>query len=145
MKFQLDEGDLAPILEAIDQAKKEILMANEGQFAGLAQRLDAVTNQLADQLRGLRDQIKDEGLSSEQEDSAIATLDASIKKLEALGADPANPVPLEQGGTPVSQTPQGSQVEGSPTSATNTSPSSTSPSSTSSDSGSTGGSSGSQG
>lgn len=56
----------------------------------LLQRLDGATNEIAKDLTALRDQLKD-SLTPEQK----SRLTAHIERLEALGADPADPIPAE--------------------------------------------------
>ena len=68
-------------------------MASEQDVQALVARLDTATNSVAATLQTLRDQIADGGLTKEQEAAAIANLDGAIARLEALGADPNNPVP----------------------------------------------------
>lgn len=70
----------------------EDLMARTQEFTDLVTRLDAATNELASDLQALRDQIAN-GLSQTDTDAVLATLDSKIATLEALGADPNNPVP----------------------------------------------------
>lgn len=68
-------------------------MASKDQFDALVSRLDAASNKLAATLQELRDKLAAGGMTAEEEAAAVATLDNSIKALEALGADPENPVP----------------------------------------------------
>jgi predicted nucleic acid-binding Zn-ribbon protein len=73
------------------------LMATAEEFAS---RLDTATNEIASDLQALRDQlqaVRDEIPAAQQAavDSALAQLDAPIARLEALGQDPADPVPAE--------------------------------------------------
>jgi hypothetical protein len=68
-------------------------MATEQDVLALVTRLDAATNAVAATLQSLRDQIADGGLTKEQEAAAVASLDGAIARLEALGANPENPVP----------------------------------------------------
>jgi hypothetical protein len=63
------------------------------QFDALVARLNEATNKLAATLTDLRDKLAAGGMTKAEEDAAVASLDASIASLEALGADPANPVP----------------------------------------------------
>ncbi len=56
---------------------------------GLVTRLDAATNELASDLRALRDKIA----AGTVTDADMAELDRVASALEALGQDPENPVP----------------------------------------------------
>jgi len=61
-------------------------------------RLDAATNEIASDLQSVRDRLAaalaDVDAAKQQAvDEALAQLDPAIARLEALGADPANPVP----------------------------------------------------
>jgi chromosome segregation ATPase len=74
---------------------KENLMATAEEFA---QRLDVATNEIATDLQSLRDQlqaVRDQIPAAQQAavDTALAQLDAPIARLEALGQDPADPIP----------------------------------------------------
>lgn len=71
------------------------LMASAEEFAA---RLNTATDEIASDLQSLRDQlqaVRDEIPAAQQAavDSALAQLDAPIARLEALGQDPADPVP----------------------------------------------------
>lgn len=99
MKLRLDEEDWKPVFDRLDQLKKELLMATQEQADQIVSRLNTVTNKMADELTALRGQIKAQGLPQAAEDSLLAALDTNISKLEALGADPSNPVPLDSTST----------------------------------------------
>jgi len=66
------------------------------QIAALASRLDAATNEIANDLKALREQVADT-IAPE----TLASLDAGIARLEAMGQDAENPVPepAPEGGT----------------------------------------------
>ena len=86
------------------------LMATAEEFAT---RLNTATDEIASDLQALRDAlqaVRDEIPAAQQAavDSALAQLDAPIARLEALGQDPANPIPGDGGGeqpAPVDPTP----------------------------------------
>ena len=52
-------------------------------------RFDAATTEVAKDLQELRDKLAAEGVSAD----SLAKFDASVARLEALGADPSNPIP----------------------------------------------------
>lgn len=78
-----------------------IIMAKQEQFDALMQRLDATTNDIAADLKLLKDQIANDTIS----DESLAKLDANIQKLEAIGASTENPVPEEPTGPTEPETP----------------------------------------
>lgn len=65
-------------------------MAVSPQIQAFADRLDAASNEIAKDLKDLRDKIA-AGTPLTPEDNAL--LESNIARLEALGTDPANPVP----------------------------------------------------
>jgi hypothetical protein len=67
------------------------MATRQEQLEAAIGRLDGVTNALAAKLAELRDKIADGTVT----DAAITDLDAVILRLQALGQDPANPVPAE--------------------------------------------------
>jgi hypothetical protein len=77
---------------------RRLLMATAEEFAA---RLDAATNEVANDLAGLRsdlESLRDSVDESNQAavDAALARLDAPIARLEALGQDPADPIPAPE-------------------------------------------------
>ena len=67
-------------------------MTKADDLLALNTRLNTATNEIASDLKALRDSLKG-GLSAAEADKAIADLTPSIERLEGLGADPADPVP----------------------------------------------------
>jgi hypothetical protein len=65
------------------------MATKQEQLEAAMVRLDAVTNDIAAELTELRNKIADGSIT----DAAIAQLDTAIARLQALGADPADPVP----------------------------------------------------
>ena len=70
-----------------------LLMANEELKAVLA-RIDAATNNIAEDIRRIKEQIGT-GMTSEEVAEVQAEAEALAVKLEALAADTADPVPDE--------------------------------------------------
>jgi hypothetical protein len=68
---------------------KESLMAVSKQIQEFSDRVNVATNELAADLKGLRDKIV-AGTALTPEDTAV--LDGIATKLEAMGSDPENPV-----------------------------------------------------
>jgi hypothetical protein len=69
----------------------------------LVARLDAATNEISEDLQEVRDDLAAalagvEHAKRAAVDEALAKLDGPIARLEAMGADPADPVPGEGGG-----------------------------------------------
>lgn len=86
-------------LEMLDVRRKLMATADD-----LAARIDAATNELASDLQAVRDELAAAlaDVDAEQQaavDAALAKLDGPISRLEALGADPADPVPSDGGGS----------------------------------------------
>lgn len=69
------------------------IMAKQEQFDAVITRIDAATTAIADQLRDLKEQLTNAGLSAEVEAAVLARLETSATQLEAVGKDPENPVP----------------------------------------------------
>jgi hypothetical protein len=89
------------IMDYIDYSEKKLLllilknqfkiMAKQEQFDELLTRLDAATTEIASDLQALRDELAAGTIN----DASLATLDAKIAQLEAMGADPADPIPTD--------------------------------------------------
>lgn len=69
--------------------KLDKIMAKQEQFDAMVARLNTATNDIAADLKLLKDQIAAGTVS----DESLAKLDADIVKLEALGASTDNPIP----------------------------------------------------
>lgn len=80
-------------LAAFRRELKEMIMTVKDDLASGFKRIDDATNAIAEKLRTLSDQIAAGGLTAEDETAAVATLNDAATKLEAIGKDPANPVP----------------------------------------------------
>lgn len=85
---------LAALVQKISSLEGQ-LMATADEFAT---RLNTATDEIASDLQALRAQlqtVRDEIPAAQQVavDEALAKLNAPIARLEALGQDPANPVP----------------------------------------------------
>lgn len=69
----------------------------KGDFDTLVTRLDTATDAIAAKLATARDALAaalaNAGIPSDQEAASFAALDTSIKALEAMGSDPAAPIP----------------------------------------------------
>jgi hypothetical protein len=103
---------LAALVQMISDMEGR-LMATAEEFAT---RLNTATDEIASDLQALRDQlqsVRDEIPAAQQAavDSALAQLDAPIARLEALGQDPANPVP-DSGGTEPQPAPEPTPGDG---------------------------------
>jgi hypothetical protein len=87
------------LMDYIDYSDKKLLllilknqfkiMAKQDQFNESLARLDAATSEIASDLQALRDELAAGTIS----DASLATLDAKIAQLEAMGQDPADPIP----------------------------------------------------
>lgn len=75
----------------LKQLKK--IMAKQETFDALIVRLNAATNEIAADLQKLRDEIA--AGADTISDESLTNLDSNIAALEAMGADPVNPVPVD--------------------------------------------------
>jgi hypothetical protein len=73
---------------------QETLMGMKQDYETLVTRIDTATNNVAQVLTQLRDQIGS-NMTLEEEQAVKDSLDAQITRLESLGASPENPVPEE--------------------------------------------------
>ena len=69
-------------------------MAMKDNFEVGFTRRGAATTQLAERIRVLTDKIKTGGMTAEEEAAAWAKFDPLIASLEAMGADPGDPIPV---------------------------------------------------
>ena len=91
---RMDKETISEIL--INQNNKlNKIMAKQEDFDAVLTRIDAATTDIADDLKGLRDEIKNAGLPSDVEDSVLSKLTAAADKLEGIAADPQDPIPTE--------------------------------------------------
>ena len=70
-------------------------MPTEQEWRDLSTRLNTVTNKLAEKLAKADELVKNAGISADKEAEIHALLSEGIATAEALGADPADPVPDE--------------------------------------------------
>lgn len=75
------------------------IMATEQQFLDILARIDTATTNIAEDIRGLKDQIANQGLPADVEANILSTLEAKAAQLESIAADTENPVPGDTGGT----------------------------------------------
>lgn len=67
---------------------EEQIMAVSAQIQAFSDRVNLATNEIASDLKALRDKIAAGGLGPDD----LAVLDGIASKLEAMGVDPENPV-----------------------------------------------------
>lgn len=60
-------------------------MVTETQFQEVVTRIDNATNAIAEQLRQIKEELANAGLSAEVEASVFAQLESAATKLEAVG------------------------------------------------------------
>lgn len=68
-------------------------MATIEQFESALSRIDAATTNIANQLRDLKDQIANQGLSAEVEANVLSRLETAASQLEQVGQSVENPTP----------------------------------------------------
>lgn len=72
------------------------IMATNEQFEALLNRIDTGTDRVAEELRDIKEELKNKGLSKADEDRIAARLDNAATKLEAVGKeDPEESQPDE--------------------------------------------------
>jgi hypothetical protein len=73
-----------------------LIMATNEQFEALLTRIDLGTNRVAQELRDIKEELKNMGLSKADEDRIVARLDNAATKLESVGKeDPEESQPDE--------------------------------------------------
>jgi septal ring factor EnvC (AmiA/AmiB activator) len=69
------------------------IMADIQAFETALTRIDAATTNIANQLRELKDQLANQGLPADVENTVLARLESAASQLEAVGQSVENPVP----------------------------------------------------
>jgi GTP1/Obg family GTP-binding protein len=69
------------------------IMADIQAFETALTRIDTATTNIANQLRDLKDQLANQGLPADVENSVLARLESAASQLEAVGQSVENPVP----------------------------------------------------
>lgn len=95
------EADLAWVRVEIPARLKHLEKILMTAADNLAARIDAATNELAADLTSVRDALQAaladaDAATQAAVNAELAKLDAPIARLEALGADPADPVPAAE-------------------------------------------------
>lgn len=67
-------------------SKLDEIMATQEQFDQVLSRIDEATNNIADDLRSLKDVIEGSGLPAAIEDQVLAKLEAAAQKLEEVAS-----------------------------------------------------------
>lgn len=78
------------------QSLEEYVMSTLADFEDVLGKLDAETTRIADKVAELVAKIQAGGLTLDEETQVKTALDAELAKLKAIGADPQNPVPVDQ-------------------------------------------------
>ncbi|SRR5258706_10578245 len=89
IKLAIDNG-FQQLFSLLAQQHKEIKMALDAGTQALITAIDTATDKIAARIQKLIDQIAAGGLSPAD---VAAALQPEVDKLNALGQDPANPVP----------------------------------------------------
>lgn len=84
-------GELAATM--LQLQRKVSTMATKADFDGLVVAVNTATNNIAARIAALEAKIAAGGLTAEEESNVLAELASVRTNLEALGADPTNPVP----------------------------------------------------
>lgn len=91
-QLHIHSGDSAAKLDAI-LATQEIIMASNAQFETAFDRINVATSAIAQLIRDLIANQQAGNMSAEEEDAAQAKLLACADALEAMAAEPTNPIP----------------------------------------------------
>jgi ABC-type transporter Mla subunit MlaD len=88
-------ADLASVNSKLDQIinLNKTQMATLEQFESALNRIDTATTGIADQLRDLKEQLTNAGLSADVEAQVLSRLETAATQLEAVGTSVENPVP----------------------------------------------------
>lgn len=87
-----DYAELEKKLNKIISFNKHIMATLEA-FETALSRIDTATTNIAEQLRELKEQVTNAGLSAEVEAQVLSRLETAATQLEAVGASVENPVP----------------------------------------------------
>lgn len=82
------------VLDRIQQ-KMETTMAQLQNFKDLLAAVDAETTRISDKITDLVAQLAAGGMTDAQEAEVLAGLTAAADRLKTIGADPADPIPVE--------------------------------------------------
>lgn len=72
------------------------MATTKAQFDQVLSEIDVETTRIATKVLDLLAQIQAGGMSPADEDAAFAAAQAQLAKLKTIGADPENPVPVEE-------------------------------------------------
>lgn len=75
------------------QDKLEKAMATLKTFDDLLKAMDAETTRIGTKIDELLKKIADGGMTAEEEDAALAEVQALADRLKTIGVDPAQPIP----------------------------------------------------
>lgn len=92
INIQGNFDDLQKDIKKIISFNKHI-MATLQEFETALLRIDNATTNIAEQLRDLKEQVTNAGLSAENEAQVLSRLETAATQLEAVGASVENPVP----------------------------------------------------
>ena len=84
-------GELATVVQQLQRGLSK--MATKQDFNELVTAVNTATNNIATRIAALEAKIASGGLTAEEEANVLAELGSVRTTLEALGADPNNPVP----------------------------------------------------
>lgn len=89
---------LSKTLAALEKLR-ELIMATgqetKEQFQAAVVKIEAATTEIAARIQRYIDAVNAGGMTPEQEAEALAALATVVGPLEAMGKDPANPVPVD--------------------------------------------------
>jgi chromosome segregation ATPase len=86
------DTEVIQLLKELKTQNKKI-MASLEQFESALSRIDTATTNIANQLRDLKDQIANQGLPADVENTVLSRLETAATQLEQVGQSVENPVP----------------------------------------------------
>ena len=95
VNFNVRGQNESEVLELLNKIIKQNtkMAASIEQFESALARIDTATTNIAVQLRDLKDQIANQGLSADVESQVLSRLETAATQLEAVGTSVENPVP----------------------------------------------------
>lgn len=81
-------------LTELERKQKQMADETKSQFETVIKKIDDATTEVANDLRDIRERLKEVGLSAADEAAILAKLQSAADRLTAIGADPADPVPV---------------------------------------------------
>lgn len=86
-------GELATVVQQLQRGLSN--MATKSDYDALVAALFTATNKIAARIAAIEAKLAAGGMTAEEEQGSLQELSSVRAQLEALGADPANPIPTQ--------------------------------------------------